>query len=281
MEFPTISHIRGQGIRPVKKRGQNFLIDKNLSQKAITAADISPDDTVLEIGPGPGSLTHFLAATGARIYCFEIDAILYNLLKQATRNDPLVEILNKDILGVNFDDYTTGNQNIIMGSIPYSITTPILLKFFQNGRLFKKAIFIVQKEVAERLCAKPGNRDYGIFSVYCHTYLTASIIQIIPADCFYPRPKVDSAILQLIPLENKDWDSPHEKLFRVLVRAAFSNRRKTLHNSLKSFLHQKGIDAAVFTTAAEKENISLQRRAETLSSEEFYTLTRIAEQTVI
>jgi len=279
VKFPTISYIRGQGIRPVKNRGQNFLVDRNISRKTVAAADISPDDTIIEIGPGPGALTHFLAATGARVFCFEIDTGLYRILNRATIDDPNVNIINKNILDANFSDYITQSRNnIIVGSIPYAITTPILLKFLEYSDVFKNAVFIIQKEVAERLCAQPGKRDYGIFSVYCHSYLNAAIIQTIPAGCFYPPPKVDSAIIRMTAKTDKNWNSPGEKLFRELVRASFANRRKTLANSLKSFFHQKALNPDKFNARAEEKNISLKRRAETLSVEEFYTLTQIVEQ---
>jgi len=149
------------------------------------------------------------------------------------------------------------------------------LKFLENSSIFKKAVFIIQKEVAERLCAEPGSRDYGIFSIYCKTYLKTSIVQIIPSHCFFPKPKVDSATIELIPVENKNWNCDNEKLFRKVVRASFSNRRKTLSNSLKNFLNDKNIDQILFRTSANDSGIDLSRRAETLSVDEFYKLTEI------
>ncbi len=279
MNFPTVIHIKKLKIRPIKKRGQNFLVDKNIAEKAVSIGDISAEDTVIEIGPGPGSLTHFLIQTGASVFCFEIDNKLFKILDKLTDTDQNTQIIHKDILKIDFKDYTSQNaKNVLMGSIPYSITTPILLKFLEEGSLFKKAVFIVQKEVAERLCAEPGSRHYGIFSVYCKTYLKSSILKTIPAQCFYPKPKIDSAIIELVPVIGKAWKSDDEKLFRNIVRASFSNRRKTLNNSLKSFLNIKQIDPVLFKTRADESGIDLSRRAETLSVDEFYTLTNITKE---
>jgi 16S rRNA (adenine1518-N6/adenine1519-N6)-dimethyltransferase len=276
MDYPTINNIRNNGIRPVKKRGQNFLIDKNIAEKAVSHAHILPDDIVLEIGPGPGSLTYFLTQTNARIFSFEIDNNLFNLLNNSLSNEPNAQIINKDILEIDFNDYADENANtVLIGSIPYSITTPILLKFLENSSIFKRAVFIIQKEVAERLCAEPGSKDYGIFSIYCSTYLKSSIVQIIPSHCFFPKPKIDSATIELVPIKDKNWNSDNEKLFRKIVRASFSNRRKTLSNSLKKFLHDKSIDQNLFSTRSKESGIDLSRRAETLSVDEFYKLTEI------
>ena len=279
MDYPTISYIRDNGIKPVKKRGQNFLIDKNIAEKAVSHGHILPGDIVLEIGPGPGSLTYFLTKTDARIFSFEIDTNLFNLLDYSLSSEPNAQVINKDILEIDFNDYTDEHTNaILIGSIPYSITTPILLKFLENCRLFKRAVFIIQKEVAERLCAEPGSRDYGIFSIYCKTYLKSSIVQIIPSHCFFPKPKVDPATIELIPVEDKNWNSNNEKLFRKIVRASFSTRRKTLNNSLKNFLNNKHIDQALFSAKSKESGIDLSRRAETLSVDEFYKLTEITRE---
>ena len=277
MDYPTINYIRDNRIRPIKKRGQNFLVDKNIAEKVVSHAHILPNDIVIEIGPGPGSLTYFLTQTNARIFSFEIDNNLFNILNNSLINESNTQIINKDILEIDFNDYADQNGNtVLIGSIPYSITTPILLKFLENCSLFKRAVFIIQKEVAERLCAEPGSRDYGIFSIYCKTYLKSAIVQTIPSHCFFPKPKIDSATIELIPIKDKDWNSDNEKLFRKIVRASFSNRRKTLNNSLKNFLHDKNIDQNLFSTRSKESGIDLSRRAETLSVEEFYKLTEIS-----
>jgi 16S rRNA (adenine1518-N6/adenine1519-N6)-dimethyltransferase len=276
MEYPTINYIRNNGIRPVKKRGQNFLIDKNIAEKVVSHGYILPNETVIEIGPGLGALTYFLTQTNTRIFSFEIDNILFKILNNSLINESNAQVINKDILGIDFNDYADQNGNtVLIGSIPYSITTPILLKFLENCSIFKRAVFIVQKEVAERLCAEPGSRDYGIFSVYCRTYLKPSIVQIIPSQCFFPKPKIDSATIELVPIKGKNWSSDNEKLFRKVVRASFSNRRKTLSNSLKIFLQNKKIDQTLFSARSKEFGIDLSRRAETLSVNEFYKLTEI------
>jgi len=278
MKFPTLSRIRDLGIRPVKKRSQNFLVDKNIAERAVSCGQISSKDTVIEIGPGPGSLTCFLTVTGARIFCFELDNTLFKILSNSLEENLDTHVLNENILDIDFKEYTSNSgNNVLIGSIPYSITTPILLKFLEAGSIFKKGVFIVQKELAERLCAEPGSKEFGIFSVYCSTYLKSSIVQSIPSSCFFPKPKIDSAIIEMIPIKDKLWNSEDEIFFRKFVRASFSNRRKTLNNCLKNFLNQKQADPVIFKTRAEEAGIDLSRRAETLSVDEFYKLTNITK----
>ncbi len=273
--FPTQNIIKKLGIHPSKQRSQNFLIDRNSAQKAVSFARLAPDDTVIEIGPGPGSLTLFLHETGARVICYEIDRNLYGILERQLPQDGSVTLHFQDILKADFGSVLGDKQAVIFGSIPYAITSPIIIKILEDSRFLKRAVFIVQKEVAERLCAPPGCKDYGILTVYCRAYLAAAIQAIIPAECFYPVPKVDSAVIELAPLTEKSWHGPEEDLFRTIVRTGFSQRRKTFQNCLKGYIGQRGINAEALKAAAEKEDIALTRRAETFTVEEFYRLTRL------
>lgn len=276
--FPTQQIIKKLGIQPRRQRSQNFLIDRNSAEKAVSCAGLTPDDTVIEIGPGPGSLTLFLQATGARVICYEIDHTLFNILERQLPGDGSVSLLFQDILTVDFPAITAGNPSVIFGSIPYAITSPIIIKILENSRCFKRAVFIVQKEVAERLCADPCCKDYGILTVYCRTYLTAAIRMTIPSACFYPAPKVDSAVIELTPRPEKNWHAQDEELFRSIVRSGFSQRRKTIQNCLKAFISLRGITIEDLKAAAEKDTIDLTRRAETFTVEEFYRLAYIIRQ---
>ena len=273
--FPTQNIIKKLGIHPSKQRSQSFLIDRNSAQKAVSFARLTPEDTVIEIGPGPGSLTLFLHETGARVICYEIDRNLFGILERQLPQDGSITLHFQDILTADFGSVLGDEQAVIFGSIPYAITSPIIIKILEDSRFLKRAVFIVQKEVAERLCAPPGCKDYGILTVYCRAYLAAAIQAIIPAECFYPVPKVDSAVIELAPLTEKSWHGPEEDLFRTIVRTGFSQRRKTFQNCLKGYIGQRGINAEALKAAAEKEDIALTRRAETFTVEEFYRLARL------
>jgi len=269
MRFPAKSLIRSLGIRPVKSRGQNFLIDESLAGKTVAQAGIRSGDCVIEIGPGPGALTFFLAQQDARVHCFEIDRELCVMLaEQYAATD--VCLYNQDILQADFAGLRPpGGDMILMGSIPYNITSRIVLKFFACAHLFKRAVLIVQKEFAERLCAAAGGRDYGILSVLAQAYAPPRSLFTIPATCFYPQPDVDSAAIMLVPDRSRNWGDPRESFFQKVVRAAFSTRRKKLKNCLKPFL---GADPAAAQAGLLAAGIDLDRRAETLALDEFYTL---------
>lgn len=269
MQFPTKALIRSLGIRPVKSRGQNFLIDENLAEKTVAQAGIGPDDFVVEVGPGPGALTFFLARTGARMHCFEIDRDLCAMLMEQYQNSR-VALYNQDILQADFEALRPPEGGMVLaGSIPYNISSAIVLKFFAAARLFKSAVLITQKEFAERLCAAPGGREYGILSVLARAYAPARRLFAIPAAGFYPQPDVDSAAIMLTPDTVRDWDDPREAFFQKVVRAAFSTRRKKLKNCLKPFL---GNDPAAVQAELLQDGIDLDRRAETLALDEFYSL---------
>jgi 16S rRNA (adenine1518-N6/adenine1519-N6)-dimethyltransferase len=273
--FPTKHIIKQLGIHPSKQRSQNFLIDRNSAQKAVSFARLTPDDTVIEIGPGPGSLTFFLHETGARVICYEIDRNLFGILQRQLPQDGSVTLHLQDILTADFGSLLGGHKAVIFGSIPFAITSPIIIKMLEDSRFINRAVFIVQKEVAERLCAPPGCKDYGILTVYCRAYLAAAIHAIIPSECFYPVPKVDSAVIELEPLAEKSWHGQEEELFRMIVRTGFSQRRKTFQNCLKAYIGQRGINAEALKAAADKADIALTRRAETFTVEEFYRLAGI------
>ena len=269
MPFPTKSVIRSLGIRPRKSCGQNFLIDAAIAEKTVAQAEIGAEDCVIEIGPGPGALTCFIAQQAACLHCFEIDR---QLCAQLAEEYPAENVLlyNQDILQADFASLRPSEGSmILMGSIPYNITSRIVLKFFSTASLFRSAVLIVQKEFAQRLCAPSGGRDYGILSVLAQAYAPPRYLFTIPDTCFYPQPDVDSAAIMLVPDKSRDWMEAREVFFQNVVRAAFSTRRKKLKNCLKGFL---GDDPAEAQAGLLSIGIDLDRRAETLTLEEFYVL---------
>ncbi len=281
MKFPTPRTIRALDIRPSKKRGQNFLIDSNLARKTVTAAGIGPADTVLEIGPGLGSLTHFIVQCASRAVLIEVDSRLHRLLHAALASQPSIVVENRDILTVSLEDYSDGGMPlVVIGSIPYYITSPLIKKCLSQGSVCSKALFIMQHEVAARLCAEPGTRQYGLMTVYCRAYAETSLLFTLPPEAFYPKPDVMSAAVMIVPHADRCWNSPGENVFRHITALAFSHRRKTLLNNLKGLLKQHGISPETFGRQAADSGIDLARRAETLSVHEFDALTRLVNRFV-
>jgi len=272
--FPTIRYIKSLDIHPRKRHGQNFLIDKNIAIKALLLSQITPGDIVIEIGPGLGSLTILLHDQKITTLSYEIDKNLYEILSESLPTTSSVKLFNRDIMKVSFSDIAQiSGPLILLGSIPYSLTTPILLKLLDESLSVKSSVFIMQKEVAQRLCALPGTKDYGILTVYCSVYLKVELDFIIPPSCFFPVPKVDSALVRLIPSHHRKWNDPDEDFFRSIVRCSFSSRRKTIFNCLKSFLIKYNLSPEKVYRNAAQHGINLSRRAETFTPNEFFILT--------
>ncbi len=276
MIFPTTQYIKSINIRPSKKFSQNFLVDQNIAAKVVSCAEITPEDTVIEIGPGLGSLSYYLLQCNAPTIFFELDRNLFARMQAELENRPDSTVINKDILKVRFTDHVDQvHKAVLFGSIPFAITTPIILKCLQESAVIKKMVFIMQKEVAERICARPGTREYGVLSVLSTAYTDASIQFIIPSNCFYPKPRVASAVIEIVPLTTRCWNDEREALFRKIVKASFSQRRKTLANCLKPLLKKGPFSIAALKDAALAQGIDLGRRAETLSIDEFDTITAV------
>jgi len=245
-----------------KHLGQNFLFDPLILDNIIQASGLSGEDTVVEIGPGPGRLTRKLAEIVKRLIAIELDPELYERLKGdfiAYRN---VEIIHADALKFPFE--TIGKFKVV-ANIPYYITTPIIFRLLEAREYLQSMTLTTQKEVAERIAAEPGGKDYGVLTIMIQYFAQAELMFIIPKEAFRPVPKVDSAVVHMKILERPSVMVRDEKTFFRLVRTAFSQRRKTLSNSLKGIsdnikdvLLQSGIDP--------------QRRPETLSLEEFARL---------
>lgn len=260
---------------PLKRLGENYLIDSNIKDKIIAAAGVSANDTVLEIGPGLGALTSDLAGAADSVIAVEKDGKAVEILSEIAGSEfPNLKIINGDIL--EFDLKCVAEKKVtVVGNLPYYITTPVIEYLFANKCFVKSAVIMVQKEVALRLLAKPGTRDYGSLSCFVQYHSRPEYIYTVKRTCFYPAPKVDSAILRLEILDSPSVDVESEELFFRVVRGSFNQRRKSIINSLSR--------EAVLDVSKEKLTAILKRagidpaaRPETLSLVDFAKLTNAA-----
>lgn len=228
--------IEANGFSFKKNFGQNFLIDSNILERIAQCAGITKEDCVLEIGPGIGSLTQVLAETAKQVVAVEIDAALIPILSQTLGEYENVEILNQDILKTDIDtiiqEKNGGKPIKVVANLPYYITTPILMDLLEKERHVESITVMVQKEVAERMQAGPGEKEYGALSVAVQYYCDAHLDMIVQPSCFMPRPKVASAVITLKVLPERKVKTADEALFFHIVKCAFGQRRKTLLNSL-------------------------------------------------
>ena len=219
-----------------KKFGQNFLIDAHVLEKIISAAGITKDDCVLEIGPGIGTMTQYLAKNAGHVVAVEIDRNLIPILKETLADYDNVTVINEDILRVDIkalaEEYNDGKPIKVVANLPYYITTPIIMGLFESGVPIDNITVMVQKEVADRMKEGPGSKDYGALSLAVQYYAEPEIVANVPPNCFIPRPNVGSAVIRLtrhkeMPVEVKD-----PALMFKIIRASFNQRRKTLQNGL-------------------------------------------------
>lgn len=219
-------------IKPKKKLGQNFLVDKNIQRKILAACDLKPKDIILEIGSGRGELTQLIAPKVKKVYALEIDPDLCGLLKERLKEYKNVIIINQDILRFNFKKYFN-NRVKVLGNIPYYISTPIIEHLFKFRQKIETAFITVQKEFAARITALPGSKDYGSLSCFVQYYANPKRIFIIKKNSFFPAPKVDSAFLKIETRHKTCLKSDKEEFLFRIIRQAFNKRRKTLRNSLR------------------------------------------------
>jgi len=276
MQFPSISIIKSLNIKPSKALGQNFLIDQHIAGKIIAACKVSAADTVIEIGAGLGALTALLAEKAQQVIAIEVDKNLTAVLQRFCAADTAITIVNDTVLNIDPRDFIQPPKKaVFVGNIPYAITTPLFLKIAETSGLIKRGVFMLQKEVRQRLCAAPGCRNYGILSICVQRYFKISNLFDVPATCFFPRPRIDSTVILLEPLPERDGDSPGENLFREIVTASLSHRRKTLFNCLKAYAADRKIDEAVLKSRLLESGIDCSRRGETLSLAEFEQLAAV------
>ena len=221
-----------------KKFGQNFLIDPHVLDKIMNAADIQKDDFVLEIGPGIGTMTQYLACRARKVFAVEIDRALIPILEDTLRDYGNVTILNQDILKVDIkklaEEHNQGKPVKVVANLPYYITTPIIMGLFEEDVPVESITVMVQKEVAERMQTGPGSKEYGALSLAVQYYASPYIVANVPPNCFMPRPKVGSAGIRLTRHEKPPVDVKDPKLMFKIIRASFNQRRKTLVNGLKN-----------------------------------------------
>jgi 16S rRNA (adenine1518-N6/adenine1519-N6)-dimethyltransferase len=261
--------LRQHDLRPNKSLGQNFLIDETALRKVVAAADLRGDESVLEIGAGIGSLTRRLALAAGQVVAVEIDAKLLPLLRETLEPFDNVSIVQADILQTDPQELMPADRYIVVANIPYYITSPIIQHLLESETQPQRMILTVQREVAERICAEPG--DLSLMALGVQVYGQSDIIARIPAGAFYPRPKVDSAVVRidLFPQPRIPQDSI--PLFFQLAKAGFSQKRKTLRNSLSGGMHWPKEKTKSVLQAA---GIDSRRRAQSLSLEEWGDLTQ-------
>lgn len=221
-----------------KKFGQNFLIDSHVLDKIVSAAGITKDDFVLEIGPGIGTMTQYLAASARKVFAVEIDKALIPILEDTLKEFDNVQVINQDILKVDIkklaEEHNDGKPIKVVANLPYYITTPIIMGLFESQVPIDSITVMVQKEVADRMKVGPGTKDYGALSLAVQYYAEPYIVANVPPNCFMPRPKVGSAVIRLTRHEKPPVEAADEKLMFRLIRASFNQRRKTLANGLNN-----------------------------------------------
>ncbi|MCI5569196.1 MAG: 16S rRNA (adenine(1518)-N(6)/adenine(1519)-N(6))-dimethyltransferase RsmA [Candidatus Alectryocaccobium sp.] len=275
----TAEVLKKYNFRFQKKFGQNFLIDSHVLDKIITAADIKDDDMILEIGPGIGTLTQLLAYNARKVVSVEIDNNLIPILEYTLKDYDNVRIINEDILKLDIAKLVREENNNrpikVVANLPYYITTPIIMGLFEKHVPIESITVMIQKEVADRMSAGPGTKNYGALSLAVQYYSEPYLAANVPPNCFMPRPDVSSAVIRLTLVKDKVRVSNEETLFK-LIKAAFAQRRKTFMNCLKnsdSFDLSKDEWETVFS----KAGLPLNIRGETLTLEEFVQLTDLIE----
>ena len=263
-------------LRADKKLGQNFLIDENVVHQIVAAAELSEADTVLEVGPGIGTLTQGLAESKARVVAVELDTRLLPVLATTLNGYDNVRVVHGDILKVNIMEEVGAPSFKVCANLPYYITTPIIFALLEKRLPMERLVAMVQKEVAERMAAQPGGKEYGALSVAIQYYTETKIAFIVPPTSFIPAPAVDSAVIVCKRREKPPVEVCDEGLFFRVVKAAFSLRRKMLSNSLKNM----GIKSEQVAKWLELAGVDGKRRAETLSLEDFAKLTNSFNEAV-
>lgn len=277
----TIEIIRKYEFAFQKKFGQNFLIDGHVLNKIIGAADITKEDFVLEIGPGIGTMTQYLAEAAGHVLAVEIDKMLIPILQETLAGYSNVEILNADILQVDIgslvEEKNGGKPIKVVANLPYYITTPIIMGLLEKHVPVESITVMVQKEVAQRMQAQPGTRDYGALSLavqyYCEPYIAANV----PSNCFIPRPKVGSTVIRLKTYGEPPVRTKNEKLMFQLIRASFNQRRKTLANGLNNSSELR-FSKQEIASAIEMLGAPAGVRGEALSLSQFARLADILSQ---
>ena len=258
-----------------KRFGQNFLIDAHVLEKIVSAAGITKDDCVLEIGPGIGTMTQYLAESAGQVIAVEIDTNLLPILADTLKDYSNVKVINQDILKVDINElvkeYNNGRPIKVVANLPYYITTPIIMGLFESNVPIDNITVMVQKEVADRMQVGPGSKDYGALSLAVQYYASPYIVANVPPNCFIPRPNVGSAVIRLTRYQEPPVQVKDPKLMFKLIRASFNQRRKTLQNGLNNS-PEISFSKEEITKAIESLGVSPSVRGEALSLEQFAQL---------
>ena len=260
-----------------KSFGQNFLTDTNILQKIVDTAEIDDQVNVIEIGPGIGALTEFLAERAAEVMAFEIDHRLVPILADTLRDFDNVTVVNEDILKVDLAKHIQNFKNPdlpikVVANLPYYITTPILMHLIESGIPFSEFVVMMQKEVADRISAKPNTKAYGSLSIAVQYYMTAKVAFIVPRTVFVPAPNVDSAILKMVRRPEPAVAVEDDSFFFKVSKASFTHRRKTLWNNLTGYFGKTEEIKDKLTKALNQAGLSPSVRGEALGLEEFASL---------
>ncbi len=269
-----------------KKYGKNFLIDANILEKIIRLSEITKDDCVIEIGPGIGTMTQYLAESAGKVIAIEIDRHLIPILEETLKEYKNVTIMNEDVLKVDIkkivEEKNNGNPIKVVANLPYYITTPIVMGLFESGVPLQDITIMVQKEVAERMQVGPGSKDYGALSLAVQYYARPEVLLQVPGTCFMPRPAVGSAVIRLKRYEKPPVTAQDEKKMFAVIRAAFGQRRKTLSNALAgglTYADSKGnpvqVNRQQVCAVLEKMGIKPDIRGEALTLAQFAELSNL------
>jgi 16S rRNA (adenine1518-N6/adenine1519-N6)-dimethyltransferase len=268
-----MQELRRQGVSPKRSLGQHFLIDQGIAQKIVRLADLEPEDCVVEIGPGMGVLTFLMLPLVKKVLAVELDQGMAEWLREKGQGLASLSIVRQDALGFDFAKVSrdVGRKIKVVANLPYNISTPVIFRLLENREAVTHLTLMLQREVAERIIASPGSKAYGPLSIFTQLYTSPKIMMRVPPEAFYPRPRVESALLRFEILERPRIAIDDADFFQKVVRASFAQRRKTLLNALRGAplsLSREKIESAL--TAA---NIDPSRRAETLDLAEFQRLT--------
>jgi 16S rRNA (adenine1518-N6/adenine1519-N6)-dimethyltransferase len=256
------------GLAPSRQRGQNFLSDANVTRKVVSAAGLSPDDVVVEIGPGFGALTFGLAEAAAHVIAVELDSGIARAFREEYGEPAGITLVEADILHFDLERAAAehrANKLVVVGNIPYNVTSPLVRKLVDERERVARCLLMVQSEVGERIASEPGDSDYSGLSVVTKYHARVRRLFTVRKTCFHPRPKVDSGVIEIVPASDLGRRSDPET-FESIVHAAFGKRRKMLRASLADLISARGLTASELEEAS---GIALSRRGETLSVEEF------------
>lgn len=273
LEDETREVLRTYGIVANKRLGQNFLINQEVISTIIEQSKVTKEDLIIEIGPGLGSLTKSLLEVAGKVICIELDPKMIYILQDRFSSYDNLEIIDNDILKVNLNEIIGNNRQYknvrVVANLPYYITTPIIMKLLESKYEIDTITIMIQKEVAERIVAEPGGKDYGVLTLSVKYYADSRIIVNVPNTDFIPVPNVDSAVVLLELYKEKKYDVKNEKVLFGIIKGGFSQRRKLFSNAIESNLKFYNVTKEEFVQILNNHQIDELRRAETLSLEQF------------